>query len=130
MTNRLTVAPRLALGAVLLAAGCGPGAAKAPPPAAEKPKSESDLAHTTLSADAAKSLKIRVEPARRREVQGHVARTGWVMARQGNEVTVTAPVAGYVLDPAAGRCPAAGTAVTKGQELARLKPVLSPVEEI
>lgn len=57
------------------------------------------------------------------------------MVKQGNEVTLTAPVAGYIRQAAAkseeGRAsPVAGLAVQKDQELLTIEPVLSPVEQI
>jgi hypothetical protein len=114
-----------------LCAGCTRSPAQPAPPAAEKPKAESDLSHTTLSAEAVRSLGIRSEPIRTQPVQEHTQLTGWVMAKQGHEVTVTAPVAGYVREPADAKgCPVPGVAVSQGQQLLSLEPVLSPVEQI
>jgi RND family efflux transporter MFP subunit len=97
----------------------------------EKPHVESDLARTTLADDEVKSLRVRSEPVRSEEVQERLSFTGWVMVKQGNEVTVTAPLAGYVTEPGKGGVqPVAGMAVQKGQELFRLEPVLTPVEQI
>lgn len=122
------------LGLALLSTGCAkvPGQA---PPAAEKPKVESDLSRTDLSRKAAKSLGIQSRPISTPPVQEQVPLTGWVMSKQGNEVTLTAPVAGYILQPAdadtTGRSsPVAGLTVQKNQELLALQPVLSPVEQI
>jgi multidrug efflux pump subunit AcrA (membrane-fusion protein) len=119
--------------AAALAAGCDHGRANPTPPpaAAEKPRSEADLAQTTLSRDAAEKLGVRSEPARVEEVQDHARWTAFVQARQGSEVILTAPVAGYVR-PAANPAdaPIAGINVKTGQELFRLEPVLSPVEQI
>jgi RND family efflux transporter MFP subunit len=55
---------------------------------------------------------------------------GWVMVPSGNEVTITAPVAGYVLAAETGTNPTPGRAVTANQVLFRLRPVLSPLEQI
>jgi cobalt-zinc-cadmium efflux system membrane fusion protein len=113
-----------------LAAGCGPGPAK-PPAAVEKPKVEADLGRTTLSAPAARSLKIHSEPLHSQHVQEQTQLTGWVMACQGHEVTITAPVAGYVREPSkAADAPVAGLPVQKDQELFLIEPVLSPLEQI
>jgi RND family efflux transporter MFP subunit len=120
---------------VLLAfvlAGCDSGGAKTdtPPPAAEKLKTESDLARITLSAKSVESLNIRSELLRTRNVQDTLTLTGWIMAKQGNEVTVTAPVAGYVRSPAQnGGVPVAGLIATNHQELLTLEPVLTQVEQ-
>src|SRR5262249_33667347 len=92
----------IALLGPMTCAGCNRGPAASPPPAAaEKPKVESELGRTTLSQEAARSLGIRSEPARNETIQAYLALTGWVMAKPGNEVTLTAPVAGYVREPAA-----------------------------
>jgi RND family efflux transporter MFP subunit len=97
----------------------------------EKPHVESDLARTTLADDEVKSLRVRSEPVRSEEVQERLPFTGWVMVKQGNEVTVTAPLAGYVTEPGKGGVqPVAGMPVQKGQVLFRLEPVLTPVEQI
>src|SRR5438128_11079632 len=68
----------------------------APPPRREEPRNESDLALVTISPEAYKSLGIQAQPIKTGPVQEHLALTGWIMAKQGHEVTLTAPVAGYV----------------------------------
>jgi RND family efflux transporter MFP subunit len=119
---------------LLAPSGCQPPASPskyvAPKPV-EKPHVESDLTRTTLADDEVKSLRVRSEPVRSAEVQERLPFTGWVMVKQGNEVTVTAPLAGFVADPGkGGALPVAGLPVKKGQELFQLEPVLSPVEQI
>ncbi len=118
--------------AVTLLAGCQEQGKPAPPAAApEKPKVESELAYVTISAKARVSLGIESQPIRTGPVQEHIALTGWVMARQGNEVTITAPVAGYVrLVKGQKSFPAIGETVADQQVLLALEPVLSPVEQI
>lgn len=119
----------LCLGLFLV--GCSRGPAPAPAPAAEKPRLESDLSRTTLTRDEARSLNIRSEPARIKRLQERRRLTGWVMAKPGNEVIVTAPVAGRVLAPETEEAfPLPGKAAGKGKELVRLEPVLGPVEQI
>jgi multidrug efflux pump subunit AcrA (membrane-fusion protein) len=122
---------------LLVVAGCARSPAGPPAAAPEKPKVEGDLARTTISSAARKSLRVRSAPARKEPVQVRVSLTGWVMAPPGNEVTVTAPVAGYVHDPGrhgkSGKgsgLPVPGLPVRQGQELLTLEPVLSPVEQI
>src|SRR5262249_20852328 len=122
-------------GLFLGGSGCNGPVGITPPPPAEKPKIESDLATTTLPAEAVRSLGIKSETVARKEVQDRLQLTGWVMARQRNEVTVTAPVAGYVraasqADAKANFTPINGLPVQQGQELFSLVPVLSPVERI
>lgn len=124
---------RLRLSILLLPAlafGCAKGPS-APQAAAEKPKVESELSRTTLSKEACQNLKIVTAAVRNGPVQEQLPLTGWIMAKQGNEVTITAPVAGYVREVAAGKgCPAAGLPVVRGQELFVLEPVLSPLEQV
>lgn len=118
----------------LSVAGCNGAApdkpAAAPTAVAEKPKAEVDLSRTTLSHEACVSLGVRNEPARRQRVRETVELPGWVMARQGREVTVTAPVAGYVRAPKDGEVPIPGLPVKQGRELLVLEPVLAPLDQI
>src|SRR5919201_1240625 len=100
-------------------AGCGaPPGQPAPKPAAsaEKPRAEGELARTTLSKEAVASLGVRSEPARARRVQGQLVLPGRVTVPQGREVTLTAPVSGYVRAPEKG-VPLAGMAVERGRVL-------------
>jgi RND family efflux transporter MFP subunit len=109
------------------AVGCG----STPPPApstSEKPKAEADLAFATITKKAYAALQIRTEPATPREVHEQQTYTGWVMAKPGQEVVLTAPVAGQV--HFGGRVPIAGEKVEAKHELLQMEPVLSPVEQI
>jgi RND family efflux transporter MFP subunit len=107
-------------------------------PAPEKPRSESDLARTTLSDKDAKSLQMRSQPLTRTEVQQRLSLPGWIVVKQGNEVTLTAPVAGYVRAVENGdgsrknyKEPlAAGVSITRGHKLFLIQPVLTPLEQI
>jgi RND family efflux transporter MFP subunit len=115
------------------AVGCGTGSAQpkpAPAPVAEKPRVESELARITLSEEAAHSLGIQTRAPRTGEVQDQLLLPGWITVPAGNEVTLTAPVAGYVLAAEQGAAPTPGKAVTEGQVLFRVRPVLSPLEQI
>lgn len=131
MKNRIcTAISILCFSLVLLTTtGCSKSA-PAPAAAVEKPKVEGELARTTLSADAVKSLRIKTEPVRRPEVQEKLLLTGWIMAKQGNEVTLTAQSAGYVRAPTGGELVSNGAAVQKGQEVLALEPVLSQFEQL
>lgn len=119
---------------LVLTVGCARAPSQPPAPAApaaEKPKVESDLSRTTLTPASRRSLGIRSEPIRTQSVQDHLPLAGWIMARQGNEVTLTAPVAGIVGRPTDPHgLPIAGRPARQGQELFRLEPVLTPVDQI
>ena len=115
----------------LFLSGCGPAGKGAAPKSPEKPKVESTLPVTTISAKAYKSLGIAAAPIHTEKVQEFVQLTGWIMAPQGKEVTITSPVAGYVrLSNKQKRSPMRGEVVEADVELFTLEPVLSPVEEI
>lgn len=131
LITRSSLCRTLPLSALLLA-GCARTPAQPAPaaPVAEKPKVESELARTTLSAKAYQSLGIGTQPARNEPVQEYARMTGWVMVRQGNEVTITAPVAGFVRPMSGQGVPVAGLPVRRDQELLAVEPVLSPVEQI
>ena len=96
----------------------------------EKPRVETELAFTTLTPDAYKSLGIVSEPASVEAVQAFIQATGWIMAPPGKEVTITAPVAGYVRLPPKRLSPRPGESLREGTELFSIEPVLSPVEQI
>jgi RND family efflux transporter MFP subunit len=112
----------------LLAVGCN-NPAKPSAPASEKVKSEADLAFTDLSKKAYVSLEIKTQKAEVKEVSERLALTGWIMAKPGNEVTLTASIAGYVHFPK-DRAPIAGEPVKAKDELLTLQQELSPVEKI
>jgi multidrug efflux pump subunit AcrA (membrane-fusion protein) len=115
----------------LLLVGCNQPPGPAPQKAAEKPKVEGELAYTTLSRTDADALGIKSKEIPTEATQEHLQLTGWVMAPQGREVTLTAPVGGHVREPRApGAAPVAGWEVKEGRELFVLDPVLTPVEKI
>src|SRR5436190_1201607 len=77
--------------------GCTGGSGKSSSATtSEKPKAEGDLVFSTLSKKRAEALKIETQPVVLKEVKEQLAVTGWVMAKPGHEVTLTAPTAGYV----------------------------------
>lgn len=115
---------------MLLITACNKGSTPAPAPA-EKPRAEGDLARTTLAPEAVKSLRIKTAPIASEKVRDHLSLTGWIMAKPGQEVVLTAPVAGYVGRPAApASLPFPGQKVEEGQELLSMQPVLSPLEQL
>ncbi|GEM_PF-6169961 len=113
--------------------GCQPKSPSAAHPAAapEKPKDEADLAYITLPKKAFKSTGIQTATFESQMVQERLTLTGWIMAKPGHEVIVTAPAAGYVR-PAKGQAaaPTAGERVSAEQELLILEPVLTPLDQI
>ena len=111
--------------------GCQPKPSGPAAPAAEKPKVEADLNQTTLSVEAAKSLKIVTAVVQEREIADAIRLTGLVQAPQGLEVTVTARQAGIVrAAPNPKEAPIPGKSVKADQVLFLLEPVLTPVEQI
>ena len=115
----------------LVLSGCGQAGKDTAPHVPEKPKVESELPVTHLSAEAYKSLGIKSEPIHTEKIQEFIQLTGWIMAPQGKEVTITSPVAGYIrLSDKLKRSPMRGEVVAGEMELFSLEPVLSPVEEI
>ncbi len=109
--------------------GCT-GSPSNPPVAAEKPKVEADLVFTNLSKNAYTKLDIQTQKAVVKEVHERLTLTGWIMAKPGNEVTLTAPAAGYVQLGTGAMLPVAGDRVSATTELLQIRPVLSPVEQI
>jgi RND family efflux transporter MFP subunit len=116
--------------AVLWFVGCSPPPGGGGQPAAEKPRNESDLAKTTLSAKAVKSLGIQSADVSVRPVQEHRQLHGWLLPRQGNEVTLTAPLAGIVREVKPGAVPVAGTKVDPGTDLFKLEPIPTALEQV
>src|SRR5262249_42544731 len=100
------------------------------PTSPEKPKAESELAFTALSKKAYATGQIKTQPAKVQEVQERLALTGWVMAKPGHEVPLTAPNAGYVRFADVNHVPIAGEQVKAGQDLLHLEPVLSRSEQL
>src|SRR4051794_36074972 len=98
--------------------GCKPDS-KAPVAGgmAEKPKVESELAVTTLSRKAVEALEIKTEKVTMQDIDECLSLTGWIMARPGQEVTLTAPVAGIVSFDSMDKVPVAGRKVDVDQEL-------------
>jgi multidrug efflux pump subunit AcrA (membrane-fusion protein) len=110
--------------------GCGNTVKPASGTSPEKPKAEADLAFATISKKAYVSLEIKTKPIEIKEVNERLALTGWIMAKPGHEVTLTAPTSGYVNFLKSQHVPIAGEHVKVNQDLLQLDPVLSPVERI
>ncbi len=110
--------------------GCTSSPAKPPGPTAENAKVEADLAFTTLTKNAYLALQIQTAPAKVELVQERLTLTGWIMAKPGHEVVLTAPAAGYVKVGTGQNFPIAGDNVKPRQVLFTIEPVLSPAERI
>jgi membrane fusion protein, heavy metal efflux system len=119
------LAARALLGTMLVA-GCGKQ--PAPPPPGEKPKNEVDLSRTTLSAEERDSLKIESRPPTVETTQERIELPAWVHVPPGREVTLAAPVPGYVRQRK--ETPVPGSAVKAGDGLLTLEPVLAPLDHI
>lgn len=107
--------------------GCGRDKAAGPPAVAEKPRVESDLSKTAISAAAFKALGVKSQAVEVEEVQDYRMYSGWITPQPGREHTAAAPVAGYVVSPAKG-FPVLGQQVEKEDVLFLVEPVLSPWE--
>jgi hypothetical protein len=137
--SALRIAPFLGL-ALLAPTGCQKPAAPAASSTAEKPKPEPDPNKTTITAAARASLGVRSAPVEARPAREQTTLAGWVQARPGAEVTLTAPVAGYVRAGTVGGlwwqprrergAPFAGEAVAAGESLFLLEPVLAPLDQV
>ena len=108
--------------------GCSPKTPSAG--SAEKPKVEAALAFTDLLQEEYDKLKIKTQAAAVEDDDERLILTGWIMAKPGHEVTLTAPSAGYVKITKGKSFPSAGDPVDPEKELVLLEPVLSPAEKI
>ena len=119
----------LLLAVVLSLTGCTENPAKPAGSSPEKKKDEGALAFTDLSKKAYEKLEIKYTNMVLQEVGERRALTGWIMAKPGHEITLTAPTAGYV-QFLKGHPLIAGEKVTAKDELLQIEPVLNPVEKI
>jgi RND family efflux transporter MFP subunit len=113
--------------------GCNQQAKTGSAPGGEKPKVEAELAFITLAPNEVASLQIETKKITPQPVKERLELTGWVVAKQGHEVTLTAPVAGYVVEPTGAKSyvpPVPGQHVKADQLLFRMKPVLTPLEDV
>jgi RND family efflux transporter MFP subunit len=117
--------------------GCHRGSAQPPAASTEKPRDESALAKTTLTKEQRQSLGIVSESVtegkavRHEPVQEYLKLSGWVVARPGHEVTLTAPAPGHVVLARPGKeFIGVGVAVSEKSEVCRLQPILTPVDQV
>jgi len=114
--------------------GCTRNPAAAPaaaPLVQEKPRVESELTRTTLTKEQSASLQIKTALPRSVDVQQTLTRSGYIIARPGEEVILTAPQAGYVrYTTDRNAFPVQGSPVKEGTEVLRIEPVLGPTERV
>ena len=115
----------LVIACLALASGCGSESEERE--AEATPAAPSDRLH--VSADAQREMGIEVETIRPQPVREDLTLTGWVMAIPGREVTLRAPVTGFVLPPIDRQLPRMGDTVSEGAQLAQLGAFVSPQEQ-
>lgn len=105
---------------LLFACGSDHGQPHEPPASVDRIMKEADLNTVTLTDKAIERLGITTTAVERRSVGDSRLVAGEVIAMPGRTVTLTAPMAGTVLDAKPGEPLAAGRSVRKGQRLFRL----------
>ncbi len=99
---------------------------QAPAPASvPKPLKEDQINVITLSPEAAERLALRTAPVERKPVRRTRVYGGEVTIPAGRVIVVSAPLSGTLKAPAGGVLQP-GRAVTKGQAMFRLLPLMSP----
>jgi membrane fusion protein, heavy metal efflux system len=123
------VCPRFIIAAAIslavVACGDGKPATKSgeKPATVSAPKKEAELTTVTLTADAEKRLGIMTAAVEQKPITRIRTLGGEIIPPSGAAVSITAPVAGKLLQ--SGALPAAGTVVRQGQILFRLVPLQS-----
>lgn len=110
---------------VLLLVACNasePSRPPAPPATVTSPVAESALPTVTLTEDAARRLAIQTAVVVDKDVLRTRRYPGRIEAVPGSGASISAPVAGVLLDSGALQ---PGTKVTKGQVVMRLRPLLA-----
>ena len=97
---------------------------KAPQAKVENPQKESELATITLTQEAEERLKIQIATVSTRSVRETRNYNGEVVVPPDSINTVNAPITGTL----SGAKRASGMAVTKGQTVFRILPLISPAE--
>jgi RND family efflux transporter MFP subunit len=123
--HRLVLILLFGSAALFLAQGCDRGSK----PTASSEESQPVAAGVVrLSRETQERLGIEVDIASRREVRDTLATTGWLEATSGSEVTVKAPLAGFVTESRGQRLPTLGQVVDKKERLVSLQVFLTPLE--
>jgi RND family efflux transporter MFP subunit len=107
----------------------GPAEESQKPAIVENAVQESALSTVTLSPKAEDRLGIEVARIESRILPGSLELGGEIISVPGNDVKVSAPVAGTVLNSKSGKTPLAGKFVEKGEEILRLL-MLPPEKEL
>lgn len=111
----------LAFSLVLAQSSCRSGSAetkKEQPAKQSNPVKETDINTLTLTDDAVRRLGIQTTPASATEVNNSRLFSAEIVPVPGNQITLTAPVAGTLMG--SGNPVTAGSAVRKGQSIFRL----------
>ena len=116
---------------IFYSCGKGPqGSEKSQVPAkVENAVQESSLSTVTLSPKAEERLGIEVSSVESRTLPGSLELGGEIISVPGNDVRVSAPVAGTVFTSKSGKIPQAGKFVKQGEEIMRLL-MLPPEKEL
>lgn len=99
------------------------------PAKVENAVQESSLSTVTLSPKAEERLGIEVSAVESRKLPGSLDVGGEIISVPGNDVRVSAPVAGTVFTAESGAIPSAGKFVRKGEAILRLL-MLPPEKEL
>ncbi len=114
----------LTLSLLLILYSCGkshgPDEESLKPAKVENAVKESALSTVTLSPRAEERLGIEIAPVESRTLPGRLELGGEIIPVPGNDVRVSAPVAGTVVRTESGKVPAAGSLVKQGEEIMRL----------
>ncbi len=100
-----------------------------PPAKVENAVQESMLSTVTLSPDAEERLGIETSAVEDRMLPRNMELGGEIISIPGNDIRLSAPVAGTVNHPPSGQIPPAGKFVKKGEEILRLY-VLPPEKDL
>jgi RND family efflux transporter MFP subunit len=94
------------------------------------PVNEADLNSVKLTADARRRLGVEVQPVQRRSMPRCRAFGAELVLPTGAAVTVSAPVAGTLNDPARARFPQVGQPIQAGAPVLSLLPLLTPERSV
>lgn len=107
----------------------GPSEESQKPAKVENTVKESDLSTVTLSQKAEERLGIETSAVENRKLPDTLELGGEIIPVPGNDVRLSAPVAGTVLPSKSGKIPLPGKSVTQGEEILRLL-MLPPEKEL
>ncbi len=82
-----------------------------------------------LGEEAQRSIGVVTAPVQSRVIPSNIRATGWLTIKPGNEVTIRAPVTGFVFPEEGQELAFLGDTVNAGQNLGALQIFVSPQEE-